>query len=64
MQKIAKSKLYDVAMIGNLESLSDKTVKKLSLDVDITNQPTGEEISVHQHLDHCSCKEEDTLHNS
>ena len=41
-----------MAIIGDLESLSNKTVKKLALDVDIANQPVGEEISVHQHRDH------------
>ena len=37
-----------------LECLSNKTVKKLALDVDIANQPTGEEGAVHQHCDHFS----------
>ena len=59
MHEIMKSKLWQhVAMIGDLESLSNKTVKKLALDVDIANQPTGEEGAVHQHCDHFSWKED------
>ena len=47
--------LHEIVKIDNdLESLSDKTVKKLSLDVDIADEPTGEEGSVHQHCDHFS----------
>ena len=51
-------------MIGrHLESLSYKAVKKLSLDVDIANEPTGEELSVHQHLDHFAWKQAKYIYN-
>ena len=39
----------------NLESLTDKAVEKLPLDVDEAGQASGEELAVHQHLDHFSC---------
>ena len=61
---IWKSKWQHVAMIGrHLESLSYKAVKKLSLDVDIANEPTGEELSVHQHLDHFPWREAKYIYN-
>ena len=50
-----RNRIRNLHKIDNdLESLSDKTVKKLSLDVDIADEPTGEEGSVHQHCDHFS----------
>ena len=39
----------------HLESLTNKAVEKLPLDVDEAGQARGEEFTVHQHLDHFSC---------